>query len=122
MEPSITVCFVTRICNHVLEHIIEDKKAMCEILRVLKIGGKAILQVPISLSLEKSHEDYSITNEKEREQIYGQFDHVRLYGQDYKEKLELAGFKVAKIAPEELIVDTIRFGVDKNEYLYVCSK
>jgi len=89
------------ICNHILEHIIDDVKAMKEIYRVLKPGGFAILQTPIAMDLEKSHEDYSITTPKERKLIYGQFDHVRLYGFDYFERLASIGFRVERDHPKE---------------------
>lgn len=110
------------ICNHVLEHIVDDVQAMKEIYRVMKFGAKAILQVPISLVLEKSHEDYSIISEEDRNRFYGQFDHVRLYGQDYKERLEKIGFKVSKIAPSELTSAVKMYGINPEEYLYVCEK
>ena len=82
------------ICNHVLEHIVDDLKAMAELHRVLKPGGWSILQVPISLSLRTTYEDFSIATPKEREEAFGQNDHVRIYGQDYVSRLERAGFKV----------------------------
>jgi len=66
------------ICNHVLEHIINDAKAMSEIYRVLTSKGTAILQVPISNQLEHTYEDSSITDPKLREETFWQFDHVRI--------------------------------------------
>ena len=82
------------ISNHVLEHINDDAKAMSEIYRVIKDNGIAILQVPISHKIESTYEDSSITSEKMREEHFGQFDHVRIYGKDYVTRLENAGFKV----------------------------
>ncbi len=82
------------ICNHVLEHIIDDGKAMSELYRTLKPGGWAILQVPISLTLEKTYEDFSLTTIRAREEAFGQGDHVRIYAQDYQDRLAQAGFKV----------------------------
>ncbi len=81
-------------CNHVMEHIDDEQKAIKEILRILKPGGKAILQVPLDYSREKTFEDPSITGRKEREEIFGQYDHLRVYGRDYNKRLEMAGFKV----------------------------
>lgn len=81
------------ICNHVLEHVEDDRKALAEILRVLKPGGMAILQVPMDLSMNKTYEDNSITDPKEREKHFRQKDHVRLYGKDYPERVKAAGFK-----------------------------
>ena len=71
------------ICNHVLEHIPDDRKAMSELYRVLKPGGWAILQVPISLLLNKTYEDPTVTTPEEREKVFGQSDHVRIYAKDY---------------------------------------
>ncbi len=82
------------LCNHVLEHIPNDTKAMKELYRVLKPGGTAILQIPQDYSLEKTFEDNTITDPKERTKIFGQYDHVRVYGMDYFEKLRSIGFIV----------------------------
>lgn len=82
------------ICNHVLEHIPDDRRAMREIFRMLKPGGIALLQVPISLVRTKTDEDPSITDPAERIRRFGQGDHVRLYARDYYDRLAEAGFKV----------------------------
>jgi ubiquinone/menaquinone biosynthesis C-methylase UbiE len=95
-------------CNHVLEHIPEDQKALSELYRVLKKGGTAILQVPLDENRKTTFEDNSITDPKERTRIFGQYDHVRIYGQDYYQRLETAGFQAeavdlyAKISSEEI--------------------
>jgi SAM-dependent methyltransferase len=80
------------ICNHVLEHVPDDRKAIGEIYRVLKSGGFAILQVPTNYSMEKTLEDHTITDPMEREKHFRQKDHYRLYGRDYLNKLTEAGF------------------------------
>lgn len=82
------------ICNHVLEHVDDDIKAMREIRRVLKPEGWAILQVPIDYNRTETYEDPSITDPKEREKHFGQYDHVRFHGLDYPNRLEEAGFTV----------------------------
>jgi predicted SAM-dependent methyltransferase len=82
------------LCNHVLEHVPDDRKAMSELHRVLRPGGWGILQVPISKLLRSTYEDSSITTDAGREQAFGQSDHVRIYGPDYRERLERAGFDV----------------------------
>ncbi|MFA7444380.1 MAG: methyltransferase domain-containing protein [Flavobacteriaceae bacterium] len=112
------------LCNHVLEHIPDDTKAMQELYRILKKGGMAILQIPQDLSREKTFEDNSITDRKERARIFGQYDHVRIYGRGYFDKLRSVGFTVIeedytkKIAPE--LVDTYRLA--KGEIIPVCFK
>ena len=85
------------LCNHVLEHIPNDLKAMRELYRVLKPRGTAILQVPLEEDRENTFEDDSITDQQERTRIFGQYDHVRVYGQDYYNRLQKAGFKVTPV-------------------------
>ncbi|MCF6183964.1 MAG: methyltransferase domain-containing protein [Bacteroidales bacterium] len=112
------------ICNHVLEHIDEEQKAMKEILRVMKPGAWAILQVPIDYSLEKTFEDANITSREDRQKYFGQYDHVRLYGKDYPGRLRKAGFKVT----EDNFVNSFseeeqeKYRFDKNDIIYLCKK
>lgn len=84
-------------CNHVLEHIPNDTKAMQELYRVLKPDGFGVFQIPQDLNREKTFEDNSITDKKERAKIFGQYDHVRIYGRDYFDKLRSVGFKVDEV-------------------------
>jgi SAM-dependent methyltransferase len=110
------------ICNHVLEHVPDDIKAMRELFRVLKPGGWAILQVPITR--EKTLEDPTAFTPAARLKLFGQGDHVRAYGLDYRERLESVGFnvKVDRYA-RELSDDMIeRYRLPKNEDIYFCSK
>lgn len=107
------------LCNHVLEHIPEDTNAMKEIFRVLKPGGSAILQVPISKNSGHTVEDFSIEDPKKREERFGQFDHVRIYGQDYVQRLESVGFKMNRINISEKYQ---KLGVNPEEDLFVCEK
>lgn len=84
-------------CNHVLEHIPDDTKAMQELFRVLKNGGFGIFQIPQDLSRAITFEDNSITDKKQRAEIFGQYDHVRVYGRDYFNKLRKIGFRVDEV-------------------------
>ena len=77
-----------------MEHVDNDIKAMSEIHRILKPGGWAIIQSPQDYSRKQTLEDPTITDTKERERVYWQDDHVRLYGLDYAKRLEKAGFEV----------------------------
>jgi SAM-dependent methyltransferase len=108
------------ICNHVLEHIPDDAEAMSEILRVLKPRGWAILQVPISLSISQTYEDFSITDPAERERVFGQNDHVRIYAMDYVHRLKRAGFEVQVCS--HFVDDVARFGLIEKEYVFVASR
>jgi len=85
------------LCNHVLEHIPDDTKAMQELYRILKPGGFGIFQIPQDLNREFTFEDNDITDKKERAKIFGQYDHVRVYGRDYFNKLRSIGFKVEEV-------------------------
>ena len=82
------------LCNHVLEHIPDDLKAMEELYRVLKKGGTLIAQVPLNENAETTFEDDSITDPAERTKIFGQYDHVRVYGKDYYTRLAQVGFNI----------------------------
>jgi predicted SAM-dependent methyltransferase len=101
------------ICNHVLEHIIDDSKAISELYRALKPGGWAILQVPVSLTLKETYEDTSITNSRGREEAFGQKDHVRIYAEDYQDRLEQAGFRVNVF---KWVADVDNFGGQRNVF------
>ena len=111
-------------CNHVLEHIPDDTKAMQELFRVLKPGGMGIFQIPQDLSRVSTFTDDTIVDQKERAKIFGQYDHVRVYGRDYFDKLRSIGFKVIeedythKIAPE--LVE--KYCLAKGEIIPVCFK
>jgi len=114
------------ICNHVLEHIVDDRKAMTELRRVLKPDGWAIMQVPISLSLDKTYEDFSISTARGREKAFGQHDHVRIYAMDYEARLASAGFKVDVFKwvtePKRFGGHGNRFGLNGDECVYVVRK
>lgn len=111
-------------CNHVLEHVNDDQQCMRELCRILKPGGLAIMQVPWIPEQEVTVEDPSITDPKERERLFGQYDHVRKYGKDYEDRLKAAGFKVTRVemnqelSPEEFK----KYSLPEGEPLFVCSK
>lgn len=112
------------LCNHVLEHISDDTKAMKEMYRVLKPGGMGIFQIPQDLSRATTFSDDTIVDQKERAKIFGQYDHVRIYGRDYFDKLRSINFTVIeedythKIAPELVV----KYCLAKGEIIPVCFK
>ena len=112
------------LCSHVLEHIPEDNKAMSEFYRVIKNDGWAILQVPVDYTRAETYEDFSITDPGDREKAFGQHDHVRWYGRDYKNRLANVGFTVTEddyvksFSTEELF----KFGLMSSELIYHCGK
>lgn len=111
-------------CNHVLEHIADDKKAMQELYRILKPGGKGIFQIPQDLSLEKTYEDFSITSAEERTKHFGQYDHVRIYGKDYFDRLRAVGFQVQEVDFSTKLSSELidKYRLAKGEILPVCIK
>lgn len=112
------------LCNHVLEHIPDDTKAMHELYRILKPGGMGIFQIPQDMSRAVTFQDDSITDPKERTLIFGQYDHVRVYGRDYFDKLRSIGFTVVeedfihKLTQEEVI----KYCLAEGEIIPVCYK
>jgi SAM-dependent methyltransferase len=84
------------ICNHVLEHVPDDRKALREIFRVLKRGGYAILQVPTAYDMPVTKEDPAVTDPNERQRLFRQKDHYRLYGKDYTERVMSVGFVIGE--------------------------
>ncbi|OUR93406.1 hypothetical protein A9Q87_05535 [Flavobacteriales bacterium 34_180_T64] len=112
------------ICNHVLEHVTNDKLAMNELYRVMKRGGAGIFQVPIDYSREKTYEDFTISTPEGRLKAFGQHDHVRWYGQDYKSRLEQAGFNVIEndFVNSFTPADQYKYGLMNSELIYYCEK
>ncbi|WP_111682071.1 class I SAM-dependent methyltransferase [Winogradskyella tangerina] len=111
-------------CNHVLEHIPDDTKAMQELYRVMKPGGWGIFQIPQDLGREVTFEDDSITDKAERAKIFGQYDHVRIYGRDYFDKLRSIGFQVEEIDyTKQLSKETIdKYRLAKGEIIPLVRK
>ena len=111
-------------CNHVLEHIPDDTKAMRELYRVLKKGGMGIFQIPQDLNRDVTFEDNSITDRKERAKIFGQYDHVRIYGKDYFDKLRSVGFKVDEVDYTKTLLEEeiTKYCLTKGEVLPVSYK
>ena len=93
------------ICNHLLEHVDDDRLAMRELHRVLRPGGWGILLVPEDRTMAKTYEDNSITDPKERTRLFGQYDHRRVYGRDYDDRLREAGFEVERIEFAERLTE-----------------
>ncbi|NNE03526.1 MAG: class I SAM-dependent methyltransferase [Eudoraea sp.] len=112
------------LCNHVLEHIPDDRKAMSELFRILKPGGWGIFQIPQDLTRANTFEDNSITDKKERARVFGQYDHVRIYGRDYFDKLRSVGFQVTEIDLSQKLTDEEihRYRLAKGEIIPLVTK
>lgn len=117
--------FDVAFCNHVMEHVDDDIKAMSELHRVLKPGGWAIIQSPQDWSRATTYEDPTITDPREREKHFWQDDHLRLFGRDYGQRLEQGGFivKEDRFVMNELTSEEVkRFALPANEVIYFCQK
>ncbi|WCT11991.1 class I SAM-dependent methyltransferase [Mucilaginibacter jinjuensis] len=112
------------LCNHVLEHITDDRQAMRELYRVMAPGGWGIFMVPLIFRNEETYEDPSITKPSERRKAFGQYDHVRRYGRDYLDRLRSAGFEVTadRYAENFMEHDIQRFGFNPYDRIVLCKK
>jgi SAM-dependent methyltransferase len=112
------------ISSHVLEHIPDDMKAMRELYRVASKQGWSIHLAPIDYSRETTLEDPSVNTPELRQDFYGHHDHKRIYGRDYASRLRAAGFLVDVLEPKDYLtgIEMKKYGVDKNEMIYCCTK
>lgn len=120
--PSET--FDVVLCSHVLEHVADDRKALRELYRILRPGGWAAVMVPIDHERDTTLEDDRVVSPADRERLFWQADHVRLYGRDFTARLERAGFvvKVESYRPEPSNDVMRRYGLREHERIYVCTK
>lgn len=112
------------IANHVLEHVSDDVKALRELYRVLKPGGVAVLQTPYSRILARTFNDDGVVTAEARLHIYGQEDHVRIYGRDIFDRFATVGF-VSQIKEHNQAlasIDSVHYGVNPKEPLFLFIK
>ena len=111
------------ICNHLMEHVADDRRAMRELHRILRKGGWGVLLSPVELDRATTFEDDSITDPAERTRIFGQYDHRRIYGNDFAERLREAGFTVEDIdyATSLSTEERTRFALP-TDHIYVIHK
>lgn len=111
-------------CNHVLEHVNDDRQCMRELCRVLKPGGLALMQVPFKAGQQTTDEDPTITDPEERIRRFGQYDHVRQYGADYPLRLKEEGFQVKAFSVNDEFseAERKRYALMPGEILYVATK
>ena len=112
------------LCLHVLEHVADDRAAMGEFLRVLRPGGWAILQSPVDEARAETFEDASVTDPAERERVFGQRDHVRIYGRDYLDRLRDCGFAVEDVPFAASLGPAAaqRYGLFADERITLCRR
>jgi predicted SAM-dependent methyltransferase len=109
------------ICNHLFEHVEDDRRAMRELYRVMRPGGWGIMMVPEDRSRATTFEDDTITDAAERTRLFGQYDHRRLYGRDYDDRLREAGFEVERLSPEAITTadERARYAVGGDDLVVV---
>jgi hypothetical protein len=122
--PFADASFDVVLCSHVLEHVPDDQKAMDELFRVLRTSGWAIITAPVDDSRAETLEDPDVTLPQDRAQLFGQHDHVRLYGRDYLSRLERAGFFVSVDSYANQLDDPIvaLYGLNRREKIYLCTR
>lgn len=122
--PFPDASFDLLLCAHVLEHVPDDRKALREFSRVLTPNGKALLLVPFSPILPETFEDWSVTEEKDRERVFGQSDHVRIYGTDFMSRITESNLSVRELYASDFLspAEIARYALDLKEPLFVCEK
>lgn len=111
------------ICNHILEHVEDDAVALGELYRIMRPGGWGVILSPVDLEREHTFEDDSITDAAERTRLFGQYDHRRVYGRDYVERLSAVGFQVEDIDYVAQLPDaTTRLYALSGEHIYIVRK
>lgn len=96
------------ICNHLLEHVDDDMAAMRELYRIMRPGGWGIVLSPVDAARAETFEDPSVTDPAERTRLFGQYDHRRIYGRDYADRLRRAGFDVETVDYARRLTDSQR--------------
>jgi len=111
------------LCSHVMEHVPDDAAAYGELYRVLAPGGCLLVQVPYARERAVTDEDFPITDPAERERRFGQFDHIRVYGQDLEDRIAAAGFEVMLKWPVRAMLpeEAKRYGLF-DDAVFVCMK
>lgn len=121
--PLQSESFEVIFCNHILEHVEDDGIALAELYRIMRPGGWGIILSPVELEREHTFEDPSITDPAERTRLFGQYDHCRVYGRDYVERLAAAGFEVEDIDfSEQISEQAAKLYALSKEHLYIVRK
>jgi SAM-dependent methyltransferase len=109
----------TVMCHHVLEHV-DDRRALSEMFRVIAPGGSLVCSVPIVEGWEETYEPPAIQDPAARELHFGQSDHVRYYGRDFRDRVKAAGFELAEFTANG--PDSVQFALLRGDKLFIGRK
>lgn len=107
------------VCNHVLEHV-DDRKALAEMFRILKPGGKALLMTPVVEGWPATYENPAVTTKRDRRLHFGQHDHVRMFGRDIRDRIRAAGFALEEFPAVE--PDVLTYGLNRGETVFIAER
>ncbi len=107
------------VANHVLEHV-DDRATLGELFRVLRPGGRLIASVPLVEGWDCTYEDPMLTTRVDRQDHFGQEDHVRYYGRDFRDRVRAAGFQVSEYVASG--ADTVRYALIPGERIFIGQK
>jgi SAM-dependent methyltransferase len=107
------------VCSHLLEHV-DDAKALAELYRCSAPGGTVLIMVPIIESWAATYENLEVVGPRERERHFGQFDHVRYYGADLRDRIRAAGFSLSEVTAQTN--DVLRYGLIRGETVFVARR
>jgi SAM-dependent methyltransferase len=107
------------VCSHLLEHV-DDRKALAELYRCTAPHGIVLIMVPIVETWASTYENPKVDGERERERHFGQFDHVRYYGADLRDRIRSAGFSLSEFTAETN--DVLRYGLLRGETVFIATR
>lgn len=107
------------VASHVLEHV-NDTLAMAELFRILRPKGRLVAMVPLVEGWRRTYENPAIVSDSDRLLHFGQEDHVRFYGADFRDRLTTAGFEVSDHDADG--GECVRYALHRGEKVFVATK
>lgn len=122
--PFADETFDLAICNHVLEHVNSPMRALHELFRCLRPGGLLIAQKPFAPAMHNTLELHERPDPQTAHLLFGQEDHVRLFGGDITRYFHAAGFEGELLQHTTLLPDfsPTEYGCNEHEPFFVFWK